>query len=86
MTKPGMRPHPFELDDDLSTEYVTSDRREAGPRGWCRRCGLPGEPGDARHSAREVQRLADAAELDRRRLGERVDDEDQDVMRGRAAA
>ncbi|MCH7229598.1 hypothetical protein L0U85_01785 [Glycomyces sp. L485] len=72
-----VRPHAFEDDAELQDPYVPCDRRDDGPRRWCARCGLPGEPGDARHppDAEDAQRrhedfLAAAAEVDRRRTGE----------------
>lgn len=49
------------------------ERRWAGegPRRWCARCGLPGQPGDDRHPLADEQLLVAAAERDQRILGER---------------
>jgi hypothetical protein len=73
-----IRPHAFEPDQDLSREYVTSDRRDDGPRTWCRRCGLPGEPGDERHPAGAPPRYPETPDEVRRaelrRIGERDDE------------
>jgi hypothetical protein len=73
--------HEFVPDLDLPLEpYVSAARRAAGlgARRFCARCGLPGEPGDERHPvpAVDAERAAAAAEIDRRVLGERLDDDD----------
>lgn len=53
----------------LRDRYVPAARR--GPQRWCARCGLPGEPGDARHPEPDAQLLAEAAALDARIVGDR---------------
>lgn len=69
-------PHEFEYEDETGTQ-LSGDYHG---RGFCGRCGLPGEPGDERHprGALPMPRAiplpptpADAAEVDARRLGER---------------
>lgn len=70
-------PHVFAEDPDLAERWVSAERRLAGlgPRRWCAKCGLPGEPGDGRHWAPEAEArralvLAEAAALAERILGE----------------
>lgn len=63
-----VRPHAFERDHDVPTDYYR--------RAWCRRCHLPGTPGDERHPTPDVS--AETRALTARILGERNDREDDD--------
>jgi hypothetical protein len=67
--------HRFVDDPEAAERYVPVERRWAGsgPRRWCRRCGLPGQPGDARHpvDARGEQLLEEAAAVAARITGDR---------------
>ena len=53
----------------LRDNYVPYGRTE--PLRWCARCGLPGQPGDARHPLPDEQLLAEAAAVAARITGER---------------
>lgn len=73
------RPHRFVPDLEVGREYQPLHRRRHGltPRAWCARCGLPGQPGDARHPTMDPGLLAAAAERDERILGERPDRDEE---------
>lgn len=69
-------PHDFEEDPS-----VAGDHRN---RRWCRRCGLPGEPGDDRHPLGSLPMPSllppvapEVREEEARRLGERPEPDDQ---------
>jgi hypothetical protein len=73
-----VRPHAFLDAPELAERYVPTSRRELGPRRWCARCGLPGQPGDHRHpiaaelaAARHALVLTEASALAARIIGER---------------
>lgn len=75
-TRSRVPPHEFEDDP-----YLRGDHRD---RHWCRRCGLPGEPGDDRHppGALPMPSLLppvapEVLEEEARRLGERLDDHEE---------
>jgi hypothetical protein len=83
-TRSRVPPHHFEPDEQLGAEsYVPQARRCLPRRWWCRRCGLLGEPGDARHPVGALPPpepdpvLAQAArQRDQAVLGEREDADD----------
>jgi hypothetical protein len=69
-------PHKFEPEDETGAQLAG----DFHGRGYCGRCGLPGEQGDERHpeGAPPLPRAfplpptpPDASEVDARRLGER---------------